>query len=420
MVRLVHITTVPESLPFFTGQVGYMKSRGFDVQALSSPGKELDRFAATERIFVHAVPMARRITPLRDLMAVVRLRHRLRSLQPHIVHAHTPKGGLLGMIGACLARVPVRMYHIHGLPLMTATGLKRRLLKATERVACALAHQVLCVSHSVRDVAIAERLCPPDKIKVLLHGSVNGVDAVGQFNPRNLSPAARDEVRARYGIAPDALVAGFVGRVVRDKGLTELAQAWQELRAAFPDLHLLIVGPFEPQDPLPVEVEALLRSDPRVHLAGECGNVAPLYAAMDLLVLPTYREGLVIVALEAAAMELPIVATRIPGCVDAVQDGVTATLVPVRDAVALEAAVRRYLGDPELRRRHGQAGRQLVLRDFAQPVLWEALYQEYTRLLRDRGCPVPKKEESSCLSTRCSGLYAGPWVSVPRSRSSAS
>jgi glycosyltransferase involved in cell wall biosynthesis len=314
----------------------------------------------------------------------------------------------------------VRVYHIHGLPLMTATGLKRRLLQATERVACALAHQVLCVSQSVRDVAIAERLCPPSKIKVLLHGSVNGVDAVGRFNPRSLPVDARHEVRVRYGIPPDARVAGFVGRVVRDKGLTELAQAWQGLRAAYADLHLLIVGPFEPQDPLPVDVETLLRSDPRIHLAGECVDMPPLYAAMDLLVLPTYREGLGIVALEAAAMELPVVATRIPGCVDAVNDEVTATLVPVRDAVALGDAVRRYLDDANLRRRHGQAGRQLVLRNFAQPALWEALHQEYTKLLRDHGCPVPEKEESPCLSTACSGLYAGPWASARRSRSSAS
>ena len=420
MVKLVHVTTVPESLPFFTGQVGYMKSRGFEVQALSSPGKELERFAATEQISVHAVNMPRRITPLRDLVVVARLWRWLRQGRPQIVHAHTPKGGLLGMVGAWLARVPVRIYHIHGLPLMTATGLKRRLLKGTERVACALAHQVLCVSRSVREVAIAERLCPPGKIKVLLHGSVNGVDAVGQFNPMNLPAGARHEVRARYGIAPDALVAGFVGRVVRDKGLTELSQAWQGLRAAFPSLHLLIVGPFEPQDPLPVDVEALLRSDPCIHLAGECEDMPLLYAAMDIVVLPTYREGFGIVAIEAAAMELPVVATCIPGCMDAVTDGVTGTLVPVRDAAALRDALRRYLGGPELRRRHGRAGRQRVLRDFGQQALWEAVYQEYTRLLRDRGCPVPEKEESTCLCTRCSGLYAGPWASVPHSRSSAS
>jgi glycosyltransferase involved in cell wall biosynthesis len=196
----------------------------------------------------------------------------------------------------------------NGKALMTATGLKRHLLKWGERVACALAHQVLCVSHSVREVAIAERLCPPDKIKVLRGGSVNGVDAAHAFNPARLPAAVALDARARHGIPADALVAGFVGRVVRDKGLTELARAWQGLREEFPALHLLIVGPFEPQDPLPAEVEAVLRGDPRIHLTGEVWDVPPLYAAMDLVVLPRYREGFGIVAIEAAALGLPAAA----------------------------------------------------------------------------------------------------------------
>jgi glycosyltransferase involved in cell wall biosynthesis len=414
MVRLVHITTVPESLPFFTGQVGYMKAQGFDVQAISSPGEPLDRFAATEGISVHAIDMPRRITPLRDLVAVARLRRRLHRIRPQIVHAHTPKAGLLGMMSAWLAGVPIRIYHIHGLPFLTATGLKRHLLKRTERMACALAHQVLCVSRSVRAVAIAERLCPPDKIKVLLSGSINGVDAAGLFNPANLRATDPLDARARYRIPADAPVAGFVGRVVRDKGLIELAQAWQGLRQEFPSLHLLIVGPFESQDPLPAEVEALLRGDTRIHLAGECLDMPPLYAAMDVLVLPTYREGFGVVAIEAAAMERPVIATCIPGCVDAVQEGVTGILVPARNVAALADALRWYLCDSELRRRHGQAGRQRVLRDFAQEALWKAMYQEYARLLRDGGCAVSlgaaassappsdirdKHEVAPCLST---------------------
>jgi glycosyltransferase involved in cell wall biosynthesis len=384
MVRLVHITTVPDSLDFLYGQVGYMKAQGFDVQAISSPGQLLDRFAAQEDVPVHAVAMPRRITPVRDLLAVVRLWRRLRRIRPHLVHAHTPKGGLLGMVAAWLARTPVRIYHLHGLPLTTASGLKRLLLRWSEKVSCRLAHQVLCVSHSLREEALAERLCPPDKIKVLMAGSINGVDAAGAFNPERVGPRARAEVRARYGIPPNALVAGFVGRVVRDKGLAELVEAWKALRDEFPWLHLLVVGPFEPQDPVSAGVEKVLRSDRRIHLTGMDLNTPPLYAAMDLVVLPTYREGFGIVAIEAGAMELPVVATRIPGCVDAVQDGVTGTLVPVRSGPALAEACRRYLWEPDLRREHGRAGRQRVLREFRPEVIWEAMFQEYVRLLRAR------------------------------------
>ncbi|HYW06546.1 MAG TPA: glycosyltransferase family 4 protein, partial [Longimicrobium sp.] len=304
-------------------------------------------------------------------------------IRPHIVHSHTPKGGLLGMMAAWMNRVPVRIYHIRGLPLMTATGRRRTLLRWTERVACSLAHQVLCVSHSVRDVAVAEGLCPPDKIRVLLGGSGNGVDATGRFDPAR-NAAARAELRVKHSIPADAEVLGFVGRVVRDKGIVELAVAWAVLRDEFPSMHLLLVGPLEPQDPVPPATLEALRADPRVHFVGPADS-APYYAAMDLLVFPTYREGFPNVPLEAAAMGLAVVATRIPGCVDAVADGETGTLVPAADGVALAGAVRAYLRDPALRMAHGRAGRERALRDFGQEAIWTALHAEYLRLLTARG-----------------------------------
>jgi glycosyltransferase involved in cell wall biosynthesis len=380
----VHVTTVPDSLVFFIGQIGYMKARGIEVHALSSPGPLLDEFGRREGVETHAVEMPRRISPGHDVGAVRRMVDALRRIRPHVVHSHTPKGGLLGMIAARLAGVPVRIYHIRGLPFMTATGRRRALLRWTEKVACGLAHQVLCVSHSIRGVAIAEGLCPPDKIRVLLGGSGNGVDALGRFSPERHGPDTRRELRARLDIPPGAPVLGFVGRVVRDKGIVELAAAWDALRAEHPDAHLLLVGPEEPRDPVPPATLDALRRDPRVHLTGHA-DAGPWYAAMDLLVFPSHREGFPNVPLEAAAMGLPVVATRIPGCTDAVADGETGTLVPVGDARALAEAVRAYLASPELRARHGSRGRERALRDFAQEGIWEALHGEYTRLLRERG-----------------------------------
>lgn len=387
-VRLVHITTVPESLLFLQGQADYLKARGFDVRVISSPGEALERFAAQEEVIAHEVTMPRRVTPVRDLLAVSQLRRCLRLFRPHIVHAHTPKGGLLGMIAAWLARVPVRVYHIHGLPLMTARGLKRVLLRQSEQTACRLAHQVLCVSQSVRQVAVDTALTPADKVKVLRRGSINGVDAAGAFNPHRFTLAARAEIRQRHGIPSGAVVAGFVGRLVHDKGLADLAAAWKLLRDEFPWLHLLFVGPFEQQDPLAPEVIQLLTDDPRIHLTGPVWDTPPLYAAMDLVVLPTYREGFPVVPLEAASMALPVLATSIPGCVDAVEAGVTGTLVPARSPAALAGALRAYLHDGELRRRHGLAGRDRVLRDYRPESVAEALCQEYFRLLHANGVAV--------------------------------
>ena len=387
--KLVHITTVPESLGFFTGQVGHMKAQGFEVHALASPGDLLDTFARREKIPVHGVEMPRRITPLRDLVDIARVRRCLRQIRPHIVHAHTPKGGLLGMIAAWSARVPVRIYHIHGLPLMTARGYKRILLRWSERVACRLAHQVLCVSHSVREVAVAEGLCPAGKVKVLLNGSINGVDADGRFSPMTQNAGARAKTRQKHGIPADALVIGFVGRVVRDKGIVELVEAWNILRQEQPSLHLLIAGPIEPQDPLPADVVEQLHHDPRVHLAGRIDDTAPLYTAIDVLALPTYREGLPLTPLEAASMMVPVVATEVPGCVEAVEHGITGLLVRPYDARALANALRLYLNDANLRKLHGLAGRERVLRVFRQEAVWDATYHEYTRLLYEKGLAVP-------------------------------
>ena len=386
---LLHITTIPMSLNFLRGQVGYIKQRGIQVHALSSPGPELEAFGEWEAVPVSAVKMSRRITPFQDLGAVVGILRVLRRLRPTIVQAHTPKGGLLGMIAATLYRVPVRIYHMRGLPLLCATGMRRWLLWCADRVACWLAHQVLCVSPSLRNEAIREGFCPPEKIKVLAGGSGNGVDARRRFNPEWLGEQARPDARRRLGIPSAATVVGFVGRMVRDKGIVELTEAWRRLREDYPQLHLLLVGPFERQDPVSPETEALLREDPRVHLAGMDWNTPSLYAAMDLVALPTYREGFPNVLLEAAAMGLPVVATRIPGCIDAVQDGVTGTLVPLADAQALTRAIGMYLADPVLRRKHGAGGRERIRRKFRQDVIWEALYREYLRLLRERGLPAP-------------------------------
>ena len=388
-IVLIHVTTVPQSLRFVAGQAAYMKTKGFESHAVSSPGPFLTQFSTEESVPVYAVSMARRITPFRDLAALVRLWRLFLTLRPHIVHAHTPKGGLLGMLAARLAGVPVRIYHMHGLPFITATGLRRRILMATEAVSCRLASQVLCVSRSVRSLAVDLKLSAPDKIQVLLRGSCNGIDAEIEFNPDRLNSLVRNEVRHRYGILPDATVVGFVGRLARAKGLVELSDAWGILRNQHPDLHLLLIGPEEPGDPPPPGRLEQLRADPRVHFAGENWDTPPLYRAMDILVLPTHREGFPIVLLEAAAMGLPIVATRVTGCLDAVQDNITGTLVPAYDPEALAGGLQRYVCDPVLRRSHGAAARVRVRCEFSSEAMREAIYQEYIRWLEAMGLVMP-------------------------------
>jgi glycosyltransferase involved in cell wall biosynthesis len=168
--------------------------------------------------------------------------------------------------------------------------------------------------------------------------------------------------------------------------MIELVAAWRQLKKEFPQLHMLMVGPFEEGDPVPSDVEQTLRNDERIHLAGHVpGGPAAYFAAMDMLALPSYREGFGDVLVEAAAMEIPSVATRIPGIISAVADGVSGTLVPPYDADALAEALRAYILDPELRQKHGRQGRERAVREFPEERIWELQTQTYRRLLAERG-----------------------------------
>ncbi len=399
-MKLVHILNAPFALQYISGQARYMRRNGIDLAAVTPAGPALDAFGVSEQVPVYPVPIHRKISPLSDLLTIARLVALLRRVRPTIVHAHTPKGGLLGMISAALVRVPVRVYTLHGFTYMTATGLNRTLLKNSDRMSCRLAHRVICVSPSIRDVALADRMCAPEKLVVLGHGSANGVDAECRFNPELHTDADRTAYRGRYGVPEGARVLTFVGRLVGDKGIRELVEAWEVLRARYQDLHLILAGPIEARDAVPADVLQRLIDDSRAHLPGLVTDVNEVLSITDLLVLPSYREGLPTAPLEAAAMGVPVVATTIPGCVDAVDDGVTGTLVPPRNVDALRQAIERYLDDPQLRHRHGTAGRERVRREFRQESVWDAIYREYDRLLASRGISVPQGEDREALGGR--------------------
>jgi len=203
------------------------------------------------------------------------------------------------------------------------------------------------------------------------------VDARGRFNPDLIDVRQRADLGRQLNLPPGAPVIGFVGRVVRDKGIGELAAAWAHLAADFPELHLVVVGPREKDDPVPVEVTEALERHPRVRFVATVENPAPYYALMDVVILPSYREGLPNVPLEAAAMHLPVVATRVPGCVDAIVDGVTGTLVEPHVVEPLADAVAAYLRSPDLRRQHGDAAHARVLREFVPETIWQGVLELY-------------------------------------------
>jgi len=373
------MTTSPSSLrAFFTEQIRFLRSSGFRVHTISAP--EYHSGGQERRVPMHSIPMLRKISPLSDLNALLRLCVLLRRIRPAVVHTHTPKAGLLGMIAASLTGVEVRIYTINGLVWATQTGWHRLLLQSTEWFACFLATEVLTVSESLRRFVIDNRICPVNKVRILGHGGSHGVD-LRRFNPVEANSRGI-ALRTGLKIPENALVLLFVGRLVREKGIEELAGAWTRLRDEFPAAHLLLCGDAEERDPVKPEILADLNQCPRVHFSrGLPTEIQAYYAAGDICVLPTWREGLPNVALEAAAMKRPIVATTVTGCVDAIQDGVTGLLVEPRNVEALTAALRSLLGDPLLRHRMGESARSFVAERFSERDVCRRLAAEYRRLI---------------------------------------
>jgi glycosyltransferase involved in cell wall biosynthesis len=232
---------------------------------------------------------------------------------------------------------------------------------------------------------IQDGFCAPEKVSVLLRGSSNGVDAAGRFDP-DKNATARVEVRRALEIPLDAVVIGFVGRLVRDKGIESLFEAWLRLRAEFPSAMLLLAGPFEEGDAVSEHVRRGLERDSRVRITQTAwGEAAPLYAAMDLVAFPSLREGFPNVPMEAAAMQLPVVAARSIGTVDAVVDGKTGLMFEPRNSAALADALASLLRDPGERRRLGLAGRERALSDYRPEDLWAAQVAWYDSLLTKAG-----------------------------------
>jgi glycosyltransferase involved in cell wall biosynthesis len=330
--------------------------------------------------------MEREISPVRDLRCAWHLWGILRALRPTVTNVGTPKAGLLGGFAAWLTRVPCRFYTLHGLRFETTTGFRRKLLIFAERLACRFAHRVVCVSHSVREKAIACGLVDRERALVFGAGSCNGVD-VSRFAPTPQRMRRAAELRRQFGIPEDAPVALFVGRLTCDKGITELLEAFLQLEDRFPELRLLLVGSFEDGDSLPEDVRKRLETHKRVILAGPVNDTAPYYAIADVLVLASHREGLPTVVLEGHAAGKPVIGAAATGIVDLVVDGETGLLFPVGDASALADAIARLISDKALAMKLALAGQEQVKHKFRQELIWAALRREYLKVLQGREAP---------------------------------
>lgn len=416
MKRVVQIYTTPVSLTFARGLAATMRERGYELIVVTGQGDELAEFGEREQVEVYEVPMERGISPRRDVAPTLQLVRLLRKLRPDIVHVSTPKASLLGLSAAVLARSPIRLYQIRGSLLASnSSGLGRGPLWTVEALCCSLATAILCQSASLRRSLVNEGVAAADRLLVPLGGS-NGVDTRGRFNPDTVDADRVEALRLRLGLPPGAPVLLFIGRLVGDKGVRELVAAWRRLELQNPELRMVMVGPFEERDSLDAQTCDYLRTHPRISLVGLDWDVAPYLSLATMLVLPTYREGFPNVLLEAAAMRVPVVATQVDGCVDAVVDGVTGVLVPARDADALHDAIADGLQNPDVLRARGIAARERAVRFFERSTMQNAMVDIYDHLLGIRSREEPPLIPQPTLDAWSTGRLRVRDIRLPRLR----
>ena len=371
--------THPQTCLVLSARLRMLREAGFRVILVCSPGELLWRTAAREHIEPIAIPMRRTISPFADLISFFRLWKLLGFRKPDLVEFSTPKAGLLGTLAAMLRGVPRRVYILRGLKLETSTGLKRQILLWAERLTAACAQVVLCNSASLRAQAIALHLAPESKLRLLGEGSTHGVDSM-QFCP------GPSHVRAQLKIPREAPLVGFVGRLTRDKGLPELVEAFHQILRAEPSAHLLLVGWFDAaEDALSSSLRLRIQNQPRIHCTGLVRDTAPYYRAMDVMVLPTWREGFPNVVLEAAATGIPVVTTVSTGARDSVVPEVTGLLIQPGHAEAICEAVLKIVRDPSRKRSMGQAARAWVLEHYPEERVITVAADYYRALIETPG-----------------------------------
>ncbi len=376
--RIVHVTTTDMSLALLLGpQLEAFASAGFEVIGASAPGGYA---AQLEAAGIRHVPLrhaTRAMAPHRDLLAIGELAALFRRLRPDVVHTHNPKPGVYGRLAAKAARVPVIVNTVHGLYAVPEDRLRRRaLVYGLERVAAACSDAELV--QNPEDLEVLARLGIP---RSKLHLLGNGVD-LRRFDPATVPAGAAAALREQLGVKPGEVVVGVVGRLVWEKGYREVFAAAGLLRASLPQARFVVVGPADPDKADAVDAASLRAAeDAGVVFTGSRSDMVELYAAFDLYLLGSYREGFPRSAMEAAAMGLPVVATDIRGCRQVVEAGRTGLLVAPRDPAAMADAVGRLAGDEELRRRMGAAARQKAVEDFDDRDVIAITLSVYERLL---------------------------------------
>ena len=380
-IKVFRVVTVPVYMNLILkGQMKFL-AQYFDVTGITSDdGFHYPQIAEREGITTRIVPFRRDISIKQDVRCLWLLIKEIRREKPSLVHTQTPKGSLLGMLAAWICGVPVRIHSVTGVPLgdMEA-GIKGKILRWMEAITFRCATHVVPNSQGVfAQLQHNSYLKKTGKMRFLGHGSTNGI----QLDRFVFDENTRSQMRDQWNIAKDDLVLGFVGRLAKDKGSVELLTAFKQLKQKHPQLKLICVGLFDKDyGELGASFEKEIKETEGVILAGRQADVVPFYSMMDILVHPSYREGLPNALLEAAAMGLPVISTKISGCNEVVEDGVTGDLIPPRDTLALQDAIDAMVQNPQRRLAMKVAARNRVEARYNQELVWQNWKEFYDETL---------------------------------------
>ena len=373
--KIIRTSTVATSLNTFCRGTLRDLSRLYDVVAVSTPDHELQEIAQREGIRVIGVPMSRPIAPLRDLVSLWRLIRVFRRERPTMVHSITPKAGLLSMIAAWICRVPVRLHTFTGLVFPTATGLKKRILILTDRITCACATHIVPEGEGVKADLINYNITRKP-LQVLGYGNIRGID----LDHYRRSPEVMNQALPLR--KPNIFTFVFIGRVVRDKGIDELVEAFSLLHSEHPQTRLILVGRAEDNlDPVSPNTRRTIASHPAIEAVGNQSDVRPWLAASDALVFPSYREGFPNVVIEAGALDLPSIVTDINGSREIIVHGQNGIIVPPRNAQALLQAMTQFVQNPQATQAMAQKARQMIASRFEKSFVQKCLFDYYQKIL---------------------------------------
>ncbi|MDX1810146.1 MAG: glycosyltransferase family 4 protein [Sulfurospirillaceae bacterium] len=357
----------------------------YEVIGVSSAGLELEDVKREQGIRTIELEMSREITPLKDLVSLIKMVLLLKKEKPLIVHTHTPKAGIIGMLAAWITRVPHRLHTVAGLPLMESTGLKRKILSFVERLTYKCATNVYPNSFGLKDFIIENNLTTADKLKVLGNGSSNGIDT-NYFSKTQDIVQSGNALRLQYKIDSSTFVFIFVGRIVKDKGINELLNSFDKLSKIEKRIKLLLIGSLEEYlDPISEESKNILHTNKNIIEAGYQNDVRPFLAIADCLVFPSYREGFPNVVMQAGSMGLPSIVSDINGCNEIIENGVNGLIIPPKDISVLYNAMYNILQDNQKTTYMAENARKMIVDRYDQMFIWQAIKSEYDLLLNNKG-----------------------------------